>query len=357
MVFSGCIDAKRRAYIAFWHEKGIATSEIMKRCQVSRTTVYRIKKESFLPDENNKKRCAGGRPNKLCARDERKLIQRFHALRKEEGQFSSNRLMQQAGLKDTEVSNQTVHRFLHKNGYHYLQARKKGLMTQCNMNKNIQQKFTGDIWKTSIAFYLDGVSFYHKTNPADQARAPKGRVWREKSKRLKQGCLAKGSKEGNGDRVLSLMVAISYGKGVIECHKYSDLDSNCFAKFINKTIDMFAKAGKNGSRLFVQDNASTQNSALVRKVMPLKRAKQLQMPARSPHVNPIVNLFNLIKVQLRRQALERNHFITHETFEQLSMHVIRTMYNFPVDIIDKIIATMAGCMGLIITGKGEHTKY
>ena len=95
MVFTGCIDTKRRAYIAFLaRDKGIATSEIMKRCQVSRTTVYGIKKEK---DENNNRRCAGGRPNKLRARDERKLMRCFHALRKEEEQFSSNRLMQRAG--------------------------------------------------------------------------------------------------------------------------------------------------------------------------------------------------------------------------------------------------------------------
>ncbi|KAL9977160.1 hypothetical protein ACROYT_G014538 [Oculina patagonica] len=63
----------------------------------------------------------GGCPNKLCPQDERKFMGCFHVLRKEEGQFSSNRLMQQATLKDTEVSNRTVRKFLHKNGYRYLQ--------------------------------------------------------------------------------------------------------------------------------------------------------------------------------------------------------------------------------------------
>ena len=64
----------------------------MNRCQVSRTTVYRIKKDKFLPDENN----TGGRPNKLCAQDDRKRGQCFHAFRKREG------------LKETEVRNRTV---------------------------------------------------------------------------------------------------------------------------------------------------------------------------------------------------------------------------------------------------------
>ena len=33
--------------------------------------------------------------------------------------------------------------------------------------------------KTASLFFLDGVSFIHKYNPLDQARAPKGRIWRK----------------------------------------------------------------------------------------------------------------------------------------------------------------------------------
>ena len=99
----------------------------------------------------------------------------------------------------------------------------------------------------------------------------------------------------------------------------------------------------------------TQNSALVQKVLRLKRAKQLHIPARSLDINPIENFFHLVKNELRRQALEWN--ITHETFEQFSASVIRTMYNFPMHIINKIIDTMDGRMDAIISGKGQRTKY
>lgn len=363
MVFVGAIEPKRRAYIAFLaRDKGFKTVDIVKKCQVSRATVYRIRKESFLPSGGYNKRCAGGRPKKLCPRDERKLVRSLATLRKQEGQFSSKRLMQDAGLQETQVSNRTIRRFLNGKGYHYLQARKKGLMSACDMRKRVnfakemQKKYSPDVWKDSVAFFLDGVSFYYKRNPADQARAPKGRVWRKRNEGLKQGCTAKGSKEGSGGRVLHLMVAISYGKGVIQCHQYNELDGRCFSKFLEENIDgMFIRADKNGSRLFVQDNASTQNSALVRRVLRQKRAKQLHIPPRSPDINAVENLFNLIKVELRKQALKLN--ITHETFEQFATRVIRTMYNFPVHVIDKIIDTMSGRIQAIINGKGERTKY
>lgn len=133
--------------------------------------------------------------------------------------------MKHAGLDNREVSCRTVRRFLKRKGYHYLQARKKGLMSCVDMRnrvafaKEMKKNYSPDIWKNGVAFFLDGVSFYHKTNPADQARAPRGHVWRKACEGLHQGCTAKGSKEGSGRQVLKSMVAVSFGQGVIECHR------------------------------------------------------------------------------------------------------------------------------------------
>ena len=56
----------------------------------------------------------------------------------------------------------------------------------------MRKGFNSDVWMEKIAF-LDGVSFTHKTNPADKAKAPKGRTWRKANERLNKGCTAKGS--------------------------------------------------------------------------------------------------------------------------------------------------------------------
>ena len=231
--------------------------------------------------------------------------------------------MQRAGINCLEVSNRTVRRFLHKIGLHYLQARKKGLMSEkderdcLQFAKKMKRDYPLHVWTNSVAFYLDGVSYYHKINPSDQARAPSGCVWRKHSEGLRQGCTSKGSKEGSGGCVVRLIVAISYGKGVIECQPYEDLNSETFAIFVDEKFDsMFLRAGKNGSRLFLQDNAPNQNSSLVNRVLHRKRAIQLRITPQSPDINPIENFFHLVKKELRRQALEQN--ITHETFDEFS---------------------------------------
>ena len=123
------------------------------------------------------------------------------------------------------VTDRTVRCLLNRNGYFFLQARKKGLMSQKDKDQRVefarkmQAEYCPSVWTDSIAFYLDGVSFVYKANPLDQARAPKGRVWRKRSEGLTQGCLAKGSKSGMGGKVAKFMIAISHGKGVLICER------------------------------------------------------------------------------------------------------------------------------------------
>ena len=69
-----------------------------------------------------------------------------------------------------------------------------------------------------------------------------------------------------------------------------------------------------------------------------------------------LTLFDLIQSKLDRDALEQN--ITNENFERFSERVKETMENYPVDAIDKIIASMdSRRISEIIKCKGERLKY
>ena len=82
-----------------------------------------------------------------------------------------------------------------------------------------------DLWTSKGCFYLDGVSFVHKTNPLDQAR---GRIYRKKSEGLDQFCTSKGSKVGSGGKVVKFIVAISYNEGVLLCKDYEHMNASFF---------------------------------------------------------------------------------------------------------------------------------
>jgi len=88
MVFTGAIDPKRRAYIAFLtRDKRVRTMDIVKRCKVSWTTVYRIKNDIVWTKRKNMNEGKGGRPKKLSERDERKLLRTLNFLEKKKDSF------------------------------------------------------------------------------------------------------------------------------------------------------------------------------------------------------------------------------------------------------------------------------
>ena len=136
-----------------------------------------------------------------------------------------------------------MRREMNRLGYTYRQARKKGLLTDDDISKRLKfaksmvKNYPETVWTNDICFYFDGSSFVHKTNPADQARAPRARVWRKPSEGLSKGCTAKGKKAGYGGKVLHLFVAISFGKGVCFCEEYEKLTGTFFANFVKTKFE------------------------------------------------------------------------------------------------------------------------
>ena len=130
-----------------------------------------------------------GRKKKLTPEHEALILRTIEELREQEGSFSSRRLMERTGIRH--VTDRTVRRLLNRNGYFFLQARKEGLMSQSDKERRVefarqmQSNYPQSVWTDTIAFYLDGVSFIYKTNPMDQARAPKGKGMWKKIRRFK----------------------------------------------------------------------------------------------------------------------------------------------------------------------------
>ena len=363
MVFHGAIDGTLQAYILYaLQDKQHKPRELSEKLGVSLATIYKIKKGGFECLKRKKMRASPGRPRKIDTRMERLLIRQVENLRRENPNFTSGTLVEACGLHRGQVSNRTVRRVLNKHGFGYRQARKKGVLSSndivCRYRfaKKIRKEKPRDVWTSKVNFYLDVVSFYYKRNPAGQAKAPQGRIWRTKKEGLAEGCTAKGKKEGSGGRVLKLFVAISYNKGVIACHPYEHLDGQFFENFVKANFaSFFTKADKGPSRLWLQDGDPSQNAAGVKRALRKLKAELLSIPPRSPHLNPIENLFHSVRCDLSQQALSQN--ITRESYDEFQSRVITTFLNWPSESIDKIIDSMNGRIDVIIKNKGNRTKY
>lgn len=362
MVFKGKIDCDTRARVFYLrHVQGLSVRKVAEICGVSRGSVLRIAQES-RESRRSRKTLKKGRPRKLTDRQRRLIIRSVSTLRNEEGNFSAKRIMEKSGIDNGEVSVRTVTRLLNENGFFYLQARKKGLLMRDDLKKRLsfaklcKKNYPANFWTENLSFFLDGTGFAHKTNPFDQARAPKGRTWRKLSEGLTLGCTSKGRKEGTGGKVLKLMVAISYGKGVIICEPYEKLCGAFFSNFIDRNFNtMFEIADKGINRYWVQDGDPSQNSALAKSAMSRAQANLLKLPARSADLHPIENLFHIVSNKLKKQALTQK--ITKESYEQFKQRVVNTMYLMPKETINNLIGSMNARLNDVIKNKGGRTKY
>jgi len=300
-----------------------------------------------------------GRPSKLTAREKRNVKNEIPKLRQTEGSFTSKRVQLRCGLGH--VSNRTVRRAMNNSGFKYLRSRKKGILTKEDIKKrlkycrekvrnNVDQEF----WSYGVSFYLDGTGFAYKTNPMDQATAPRAREWRKENEGLSYGCTAKGKKEG--EKKARFMVAISYERGVVLCEQYDSMSGAKFAKMMDTCLPQAFNSSINPHDMrFVQDGDPCQNSAAAREVLQNLGAEVIPIPARSPDLNPIENFFNIVGQHILQDTREK--CITKESFAEFSARVKSIMVNFDRLEINKMIGNMEKRIKAVIKAKGQRTKY
>ena len=135
--------------------KDLTLEEIAQRCKVSRTSVHRLTSAEGREPENRRHFC--GRRKKISPEQEALILGSIEELRDQERSFSSRRLMERTGIHH--VSDRTARRLLNRNGYFFLQARKKGPMSQSDKDmrvtfaRRMQADYPMNVWTDSIAFY------------------------------------------------------------------------------------------------------------------------------------------------------------------------------------------------------------
>lgn len=360
MVYTGPISPEKYAYARLLLEvRGWSIRKIVKKVRISKSSVYRLKQRDIGETRRSAKR-KGGRPPKLSKRDKRRILRCVEELRESYGYFTVEHLMEVAGISKQHVSSWTMRRFLNSEGIGYMNARQKGLLNEADRWKRVQyaKKVRKDhptsIWTEGIGFYLDGVNFVYKTRPNEQSCSPRKKVWRRRNEGLRPGCVAKGRKEGTGLNVVRLMVAVAYGKGVIICEEYKKLNGAYFADFVKRNfINMFGAADKDHVKYFLQDGDRSQNSKAAKEAMKRVKAEVFHIPAKSPDLNPIENLFHLANKELRKSSKT----ISRETREEFLLRIRRTLHSIPIQTIDKTIDSMDKRIGMIIKARGQRIKY
>ena len=147
-------------------------------------------------------------------------------------------------------------------------------------------------------------------------------------------------KVGSRGRVALFFVAIPHQIGVVLCEQYEDkINGEMFLDFIKTHFqETFSRCKIPNGKRFLQDACHVKNSKKAKQALDTVGAIKFSIHPRSPDFNPIENVFNIVKGELRTQAFEQN--INYETFEQFSSRIKHTLENTPTKCIDKTIESM-----------------
>ena len=202
-----------------------------------------------------------------------------------------------------------------------LHSRKKSLLKKDDLKKRrkfprkVATMLTDKFWEEGISYYIDAAKFQHNYNPHDETQSIQTMSWRLKIEGLHPHCTAKGLHVGSGGKAAHFIVAIVHQKGVILYEQYEDkINRDMFSDFIKKHFqETFSRFRIPKGKSFVQDGCPLQSSKKARQALDKVGAIKFSIPPPSPDFNPIENIFNFVKKELRTQAFEKN--INYEIFD------------------------------------------
>ena len=357
----GKISDETRALVKFLSmEKKYSIRQIAKKAKISKSTVARYLNPSKKASKKDKQLTNTGRPKILSARDIRLLKRSITQLRDVNTNFTVKELIRYSGLQTASASYSTFYREIKKMGFNFLNARKKGILSHRDCKKRYKfaqkcrkiLKIKPNLFHSNISFYLDGVSFVFKRQPMHEASLPKGKVWRTRSEGLR--LTSKGSKDLPGGKRLHFLVAIAFNKGVVLAKEYEHMSGEYFSDFIKTDLSKLFNA-QTEQKWFVMDNDPSQRSKAARKAINEAGATLFAIPPRSPDLNPIENLFHIVKNQLDKEALTKA--IHQETWQQFSARVHTTILQIPISFINNLLLSMPKRIDAVIKCKGHRTKY
>lgn len=156
----------------------------------------------------------------------------------------------------------------------------------------------------------------------------------------------------------NFFVAISHGHGVVMCihHDWKITGENFANHIVKREFPLaFKKCGSVPLLKFLQDGCSRENARVAQKAWEECGYEMVKIPARSPDLNLIENLLNLVRTKLKADAIKDN--LVKESYEQFTKRIKTTIEGFPISTIDNLISSMPKRMSSVLRLRGNRTKY
>lgn len=343
------VDENLIQLVYFNYYKGKTAKELSEMFDIKLRTIYNIicraEKENRLHHNNSM-----GRPPKLTKREQSKLLRTVN-----DAPLTTLREMTLMVKNDShkDVSHETVRKVLKANQYSSHVARKKPLLSKVNIEKRLSFAVANF---DQASEYWDDVIFCDETKIMLYYHDGPSKVWRKRNTALQPKNIIPTVKFGK----LSVMVwgCIS-SKGVGRLRIFNDvMTKEYYLDILKNELATSAKEfgfvepqipNKLRYKLY-QDNDPKHKSLLCRTWLLYNCTKVIDTPAQSPDLNPIENLWALLKRKVaKRQPTNKNSLIKAIEEEWLK---IPQYYD-----VNGLIQSMSRRLRAVIEANGQHTKY
>ncbi len=327
-------------------QSGQSIRSVAQQTKVSYSTVAKYGR-IHCSDRNAGK---GGRPKKLSEADKRYCIRQVTKGRIDNAVKVQKQLYKDLGVM---VSAQTIRRTFREGGLGSIEKPKKPAISQANAKKRLawcmaHKDWTIADWKRVIWSDETKVNRYNSD----------GRVWAWiRDGEQPQPRHVKGTVKHSGGSVM-VWSAISYAGTGWLCKIEVNMDKHLYKEILedelDKTVDYVC--GKLNLRrdqvIYQQDNDSKHTSDVAKEYLASQEYQVMSWPAQSPDLNPIENMWRLLKIRL-------NEYNTPPRgINELYERIIEIWYNkITIEECRKVIEIMPDRIQQCIKAKGYWTDY
>lgn len=318
-------------------KNGVSTREIAKQLKLAVSTVVAVRnRRKVIPVSN-----VGGRPRLLTNADARQMVRRLA--------IDDIKTPKEAAIAiNKEVSEWTARRAFRRIGFVSAVKQKKPALSNKNIKARLKfcqthKNWTVEDWKRVIwsdetkinRFQSDGKQYYwHRPHETIQKHQVKETVKHGGGSLMVWGCFTWWH--------IGPLVKIC---GIMRKENYLDILQTNLTDFVDKS------AYPEEEVVFQQDNDPKHTAKIVTRWLHSQRYHLIQWPAQSPDLNPIENLWAIVKKRLG------NYRTAPSNMDELWSRVQTEWRSIPKEIIENLVESMPRRVKSVIKHKGLWTKY
>jgi transposase len=314
----------------YFHKEVVNCAEIARNTGINERQVQRLY-ASFKREGQMPKKAVMGRPRKI----DPKINSQIARIVCEKAHTSSENIASRLKIsKKCNISSREVRRRLNKMGYSKKKGKAVPFLTLAHIEKRLQfyQNCSELGWNSVIfsdesAFQLcpNIVKFWSKNDGEKTVPTPK----------FDKKVMVWGAISSAGKSQLSFVT--------------DSLNSDGYQKIISKLLMPFIKRKHRNFLYFQQDNAPCHVSSASRAFLAQKKIPLLEWPPNSPDLNPIENLWGLLKIK----AAER----FPANLDKLKEVLVDEWNKLPIDYIQTLIFSMTHRMEKLKKSNGRAINY